>query len=219
MTDNPLPPALAALKRYALKLADTDPMAACLSPVDNGAWLLLDDVLAVWPTQAQGEAVAWMVYSNVVNDCDYYVFANHDDADSYACDIDESASAIIPLYTHPSPSTAALREQIESLMREKAHADLTITTMRKWEDTLRAELDAAKVNEARYLWLRDKSGAVFNEAANYIEQHAPSTNDSDDKILKGINDCINEFRYSRDWCAEAQLCLRLAWNRISGKTP
>lgn len=36
--------------------------------------------------------------------------------------------------------------QIESLTREKAHADLTITTMRKWEDTLRAELDAAKRN-------------------------------------------------------------------------
>ena len=55
-------------------------------------------------------------------------------------------------------------------------------------------------------------------------QHAtPSSATSEavatDGILKGIDDCLREFRYSRDWCAEAQLCLRLASDRISGRTP
>lgn len=108
----PQPSALAALKRYTIEAhAVFGTLVAEALERDWGEYVRWNDVLAAWPTQAQGEAYA---YSYRLGDQTF--LCNINPATFAKRDGFPAPTDITPLYTHPSPSTAALREALRDLM-------------------------------------------------------------------------------------------------------
>jgi hypothetical protein len=121
----PQPSALAALQRY-----DIDGKGVRYLSV-NGYYFVADDVLAAWPTQAQG-AVAWQQRRNFHT----HGYGDWENISKNAYDDGVTHPNINWQYrklsTHPSPSTAALREAYERAIEECPNAVLNLGDAKGW---------------------------------------------------------------------------------------
>lgn len=100
----PQPAALAALQRHGLVYEFG---RYRIGHVTHGRYWLCDDVLAAWPTQAQ-EPVGWVIHDTAK----WLPQGSYREAIIYSW----QEADRIPVYTHPSPSTAALREALRDFL-------------------------------------------------------------------------------------------------------
>lgn len=157
----PQPSALAALQRYdcEYKSGSWD-----MRRNDNGDYVLFDAVEAAWPTQAQGEAVAWQYRFRDGLTRGWSAWRNCDNTWAAQANQfpDHEARA---LYTHPSPSTAAddpntcvlckcrlpdaaLREALNRTQRRVVCAairldDKLVVGPRHWDGVMHSQCDTA----------------------------------------------------------------------------
>lgn len=111
----PQPSALAALQRYdcEYKSGSWD-----MRRNDNGDYVLFDAVEAAWPTQAQGEAVAWERRRNIPDlAITEWQLISKQEYDWTIAQPDRTIE-VRELFTHHSPSIAALREALRDLLSE-----------------------------------------------------------------------------------------------------
>lgn len=131
-----IPPALAALKRYAGISG-----VLYVTSSDDSGFLRLSDVVKVWPTQVRGEAVAfinWLDLDAIVRD------------QNVPCRVlgKKYAEYDTPLYTHPLPSTAALRDALDRSQRRVVCAairldDKLVVGPRHWDGVMHSQCDTA----------------------------------------------------------------------------